>query len=326
MSNISFDIQIIRQIPANLINEKHMKTSTYRRSINTVFAKEEVLLLLVALFWGTSYGLTKSALFYTPVLLFIAIRFLATHFSLLYFTLQDFKAKRNPDWPVALPTGLLLLGIFCCEVYGVSLTSATNAAFLISLCIIFTAGLDALLSPNKRDKKLLYLAFMSVSGVLALTYNQTLNLSLNQGDILILCAAILRAVLVIFTQRLTKNKRITDLSLTSLQSLIVGLGALVLAFITLPGDTIALPTDMRFWLISLYLIVFCTLFAFYIQNYAVRRISATKVSLLMGSEPLFGALFAMVWLAESFSFIQILGGITILVSITLASKTTKNDH
>lgn len=303
-----------------------MKASTYIQSTNKVFAKEELLLLMVALFWGTSYGLTKSALFYTPVLLFIAIRFLATHVSLLYFTLQDFKAKRNPDWPVALPTGFLLLGIFCCEVYGVSLTSATNAAFLISLCIIITAGLDAALSPKKVDKTLISLAFMSVFGVLALTYNKSLNLSLNLGDILILCAAVLRAVLVILTQRLTKNKRITDLSLTSLQSLVVGLGALVLAYITLPSESITLPTNITFWLISLYLIVFCTLFAFYIQNYAVRRISATKVSLLMGSEPLFGALFAMVWLAETFNLIQVLGGITILVSITLASQTTKADH
>jgi drug/metabolite transporter (DMT)-like permease len=302
-----------------------MKANTYRDT-RRLFVKEEFMLLLVAIFWGTSYGLTKSALLFTPVLLFIAIRFLATHLSLLYFTIQDFREKRNPDWYIAIPTGFILLGIFCCEVYGVSQTSAANAAFLISLSIIITAGLDSVLSPKKLDKRLLVLAFLSVLGVIGLTHGQALQASLNQGDILILCAALLRGLLVIITQRLTQGKTLTNLSLTSLQSLIVGCGALVLAYITLPSDAISVPIEVSFWLISFYLIIFCTLFAFYIQNYAVRRISATKVSLLMGSEPLFGALFAMIWLGESFSFIQALGGITILVSITLASQTTKADN
>lgn len=297
-----------------------MKTNTHVRSTPTFLAKEEILLLLVAVFWGTSYGLTKSALLYTPVLLFIAIRFLSTHISLLYFTVRDFKAKRNADWYIAIPTGTLLLGIFCFEVYGVSQTSAANAAFLISLSLIMTAGLDMLVSPEKLDIQLILLALLSILGVIGLTHGETLKGGLNQGDLLILGAALLRACMVVFTKKLTQNKQITTLSLTSLQSLIVGTGALILAFWTLPLEAIALPTQISFWLISLYLIVFCTLFAFYVQNHAVRRLSATKVSLLMGSEPLFGALFAIVWLNESFTLIQGIGGLAIFISISLATQ------
>ncbi len=297
-----------------------MKSNVFPHSRLNFLIKEELLLLLVALFWGTSYGLTKSALMFTPVLLFIAIRFLATHLSLLYFTVQDFKAQRNSDWAIALPTGFLLLGIFCFEVYGVSQTSAANAAFLISLSIIITGMLEMILSPDKADKRLFLLAILSILGVVGLTHEQAFKASLNTGDLLILGAALLRGLMVVLTKRLTQNKRITNLSLTSLQSLIVGSGALLLAYLTLPSDAIVLPTQLSFWLISLYLIVFCTLFAFFVQNYAVRRMSATKVSLLMGSEPLFGALFAMIWLGESFSLIQVLGGFTIFISITLASK------
>jgi len=323
MSNASFkEALVTTKLHCKIINENLMKTSIYPFSRLNFLIKEELLLLLVALFWGTSYGLTKSALTFTPVLLFIAIRFLATHLSLLYFTVQDFKAQRNSDWAIALPTGFLLLGIFCFEVYGVSQTSAANAAFLISLSILFTAGLETLLSPKKVDKNLIGLAFLSVLGVIGLTHEQALSGSFNQGDILILCAAFLRAMMVLLTQKLTKDKKISNLSLTSIQSLIVGLGALILAYLTLPAESFSIPTQREFWLISLYLIVFCTLFAFFIQNYAVRRIPATKVSLLMGSEPLFGALFAMIWLGESFSLIQILGGFTIFISITLASQMT----
>ena len=68
-----------------------------------------------------------------------------------------------------------------------------------------------------------------------------------------------------------------------------------------------------------YLVLFCTLFAFYVQNYAVRRTSPTRVSLLMGSEPLFGAIFAMVWLQESLTALQLLGGALILFSVIVTS-------
>ncbi|MGL5664681.1 MAG: EamA family transporter, partial [Shewanella sp.] len=103
------------------------------------FPRTEILLLLVAIFWGTSYGLTKSALAYTSVLIFIALRFSLTFVSVLPIVIRDFYFGLNRDWVNALPTGFILTAIFVCEVVGISLTSASKAAFLISLSMILTA-------------------------------------------------------------------------------------------------------------------------------------------------------------------------------------------
>ncbi|MGL5372341.1 MAG: EamA family transporter, partial [Plesiomonas shigelloides] len=62
-------------------------------------------------------------------------------------------------------------------------------------------------------------------------------------------------------------------------------------------------------------VVFCTLFAFAVQNYAVRKTSPTKVAIIMGSEPLFGAIFAFIWLQESLNYIQVFGAALILISV-----------
>ena len=67
-----------------------------------------------------------------------------------------------------------------------------------------------------------------------------------------------------------------------------------------------------FWIGTLYLVMFCTLFAFFVQNYAVRNTSPTRVSLLMGTEPVFGALFAVIWLGESASTSVWIGGALIV--------------
>ncbi len=48
-----------------------------------LFVPSELLLLLVAIFWGTSYGLTKNALLFSSVLMFITIRFKTSTLQLL---------------------------------------------------------------------------------------------------------------------------------------------------------------------------------------------------------------------------------------------------
>ncbi|OBU17242.1 hypothetical protein AYY19_10920 [Photobacterium aquimaris] len=297
-----------------------MNTTTQKISKKFAFPTIEVLLLLVAAFWGTSYGMTKSALLFTGVFVFMAIRFLLT-FSILFFsTVKDFRAGRNKDWKVSIPTGGILLAIFCCEIIGVSITSATNAAFLISLSVILTAFLELMVNKQRLSRQLLMLSLICVLGVYLLTYDGSLSLSLNTGDWLILTAALLRGLMVTTTKRFTENREITSLSLTALQSLVVGLGAVVLAFTYGQGLTLdSIPNSMEFWLITLYLILFCTLFAFFVQNYAVRRTSPTKVSILMGSEPLFGAIFAVLWLGESLNVVQCIGGAAIVGSVLIAT-------
>ncbi|WP_019274292.1 DMT family transporter [Vibrio coralliilyticus] len=286
---------------------------------NVRFPVTESLLLLVAIFWGTSYGLTKSALAYTSVLVFISIRFSITFLCLLPVVIRDFRRGLNKNWKIAIPTGFILSAIFFCEVFGVSQTSASNAAFLISMSVILTAFAELLINKKKVSNTLWGLTACSVAGVLLLTSEESVEFSLNSGDYFILTAALLRALMVTMTKRFTEGKVITTSTLTSLQSLIVALVAIVCAVTYLPTSEFVVPASWEFWLTVIYLVLFCTLFAFYVQNYAVRRTSPTRVSLLMGSEPLFGALFAMAWLQESFTTMQVIGGVLIFFSVVVTS-------
>ncbi|MCZ4293522.1 DMT family transporter [Vibrio sinaloensis] len=290
-----------------------LKKGTFRLPLT------ELMLLLVAIFWGTSYGLTKSALVYTSVLVFISIRFSITFLCMLPVVIRDFRRGLNKDWKIALPTGLILSAIFFCEVFGVSQTSASNAAFLISLSVILTAFAELVINKKRVSNTLWLLTLCSVVGVLLLTSNQGIELSLNSGDYFILAAALLRALMVTLTKRFTEGKEITTSTLTSLQSLVVACVAIACAVTYLPASEFVIPTSPEFWMTVAYLVLFCTLFAFYVQNYAVRRTSPTRVSLLMGSEPLFGAIFAMVWLQESLTTLQVAGGLLILFSVIVTS-------
>ncbi|WP_435236908.1 DMT family transporter [Psychromonas sp. PT13] len=296
-----------------------MALLTTAPTINVKWPITEIMLVMVAIFWGTSYGLTKESLFFTSILLFITIRFSLTFLCMIPIVVRDFRRGLNKDWKVALPSGLILSSIFLCEVYGVSETTASKAAFLISLSVILTAFAEPIINRVSIPSSLLMLAFCSIPGVYLLTNPTSSTFSLNTGDYFILLAAALRAVLVTATKRLSEGKSITTSTLTAIQSFVVAFSAMLLCLITQPLETITLPVEPQFWLTMAYLILFCTLFAFYIQNYAIRRLSPTKVSLLMGSEPLFGAIFAIIWLNEALTITQILGAALIFTSVLITS-------
>ncbi|MAF14795.1 MAG: EamA family transporter [Marinomonas sp.] len=288
-----------------------------------LFGWTECMLLLVAIFWGASYGLTKDALMYIGVFSFIGIRFGLTFLMLLPVLVRDFKQGKNQDWLRALPTGLVLSGIFVCEVSGVLYTSATNAAVLISLSMILTALAETLINRSRVSASLWLMGMLSCLGVLLLSLHSGFNLSFNLGDGLILLAAVGRAIMITLTKRLTHNRSISMLSLTAIQSLVVTLMATIVGWgsgESIAWSSLSLPA---FWLITLYLVLMCTLFAFFAQNLAISRTSPTRVALLMGSEPLFGALFAMLWLGESLYLIQWLGALLIIASVMRVSTSRR---
>jgi len=267
----------------------------------------DAMLLAVAIIWGSSYAVAKQALWFYPVLGFLAIRFGLTFILLLSQLRGEGRRAIRPG----LPLGLVMLGIFLCETWGVMLTSASNAAFLISLCVVFTPFVEWAMLRQRPSNRLFAACVLSLAGVWLLTGGMAM--SLNLGDGLMLAAAVLRAVLVCLTRRLTADMQVPPLALTAVQSGVVASGCLLLG-VSLPGGLPALPQSPAFWAATLYLVGFATLFALYVQNLALGRTSATRVSLLMGSEPLFGALIAGFWLGERLGLQGWIGGLLIMIA------------
>ena len=280
------------------------------------FPLPELMLFAVALVWGCSYGVAKMALIYYPVLGFLALRFGLT-FVLLLPSLRDFRsAEVQTALRIGLPLGAILLAIFLCETYGIAQTSAANAAFLISLCIVLTPLVEWLLLKQRPDRFTFAAAMLAMLGAALLSSN--LNAAFNVGDGLILAAAVLRAVMMVETKRRCAGQPLSTLALTAVQSGVLMLGCLLLALL-MPSGLPALPTSPKFWLATIFLVLFCTLFAFFAQNYAIRRSTPSRVALLLGTEPVFGALFAALILGEVLTANVIFGGALIVLASLAAS-------
>jgi drug/metabolite transporter (DMT)-like permease len=280
----------------------------------------DLMLLAVAVVWGTSYGVVKSALVFYPVLGLLALRFGIT-FLILSPALRHLRAADARTLRGVLIAGILLLGIFLCETFGILMTRAANAAFLISLCVVLTPLVEWLLL-KRRPTRIEWVAVaLSLLGAWLLAGDGAL--SLNPGDALILLAALLRALTVCVTKRVMRDSALPPLSVTAVQSGVVAFGSAAAAWAFAPREqwqaVPPLSGHAAFWGYVAYLVLACTLFAFFAQNFAIKRSSPTRVSLLMGSEPAFGALFACLWLGERISATAWVGGALIVAASILAT-------
>ena len=279
----------------------------------------DLMLLAVAVVWGSSYGMVKSALVFYPVLGLLALRFGIT-FLVLSPTLARLRHADAATMRAVLGTGVLLLGIFLCETFGVLLTRASNAAFLISLCVVLTPLVEWLLL--KRRPGTIEWAAVALSLLGAWLLAGDGEFVLNPGDGLILAAAVLRALMVCVTKRVMRAAPLPALTMTAVQAGVVAAGSAALALVLMPAQWQPIPSlsgHGAFWATVLYLVIACTLFAFFAQNYAIKRSSPTRVALLMGSEPAFGALFAALWLGERISATAWTGGGLIVAASLLAT-------
>ncbi|MFE0131102.1 DMT family transporter [Streptomyces sp. NPDC059037] len=270
--------------------------------------------LLVAVVWGASYLAAKGITTTHTVIAVLVLRFGIVLPALVAAGWRGLRALTAPQWRGAGTLGLILGGIFLLETYGVVHTSATNAGLIISLTMIFTPLAEAAVTRKRPPRAFLAAAGLSVLGVVLLTQGGGFTRP-SLGDGLILLAALARTVHVLAMSRIKAVQDADSLSLTTVQ-----LGSAVAVFAVLAGAgtgegpwSVAADFGVREWAGLLFLSVFCTLFAFFVQMWAVRRTSPSRVSLLLGTEPLWAAAVGIAVGGERLGVVGLVGGVLVLV-------------
>ena len=106
-----------------------------------------------------------------------------------------------------------------------------------------------------------------------------------------LAAAVVRAGHVVLIARISRTRAVRPLPLTAVQTL-TGTGVFALAASSQLSALAQLaPAD---WAVLGYLALFCSVFAFLAQTWAIQRTSASRASLLLGTEPVWAVATGLV--------------------------------
>ncbi|MET9544362.1 DMT family transporter [Streptomyces sp. NPDC006627] len=276
--------------------------------------RTDLPVLLVAVVWGASYLTAKGITTTHTVVAVLVLRFAVVLPPLVVTGWRSLRALTGAQWRGGGILGLILGGIFLLETYGVVHTSATNAGLIISLTVIFTPLAEAAVRRTRPPRAFLAAAGLSVLGVVLLTQGGGFTRP-SAGDLLILLAALARTVHVLAMSRVKAVRDADSLSLTTVQ---LGAAVAVFALLAAMGTgrspwSVAVGFGAPEWAGLLFLSVFCTLFAFYVQMWAVRRTSPSRVSLLLGTEPLWAAAAGIALGGERLGAVGVLGGVLVLV-------------
>lgn len=266
--------------------------------------RTDAVLLLVALVWGSSYLSAQTATAALPVLLVLFARYALSALACAgLVSVRRGRLWTRDELRAGVPLGITQAAVLVVETYGVAHTSAANAGLIISLTIVLTPLLDRSGHPGGLPPRFFLAAGVCVVAVALLMTGNGFHAP-RSGDLLMLGAAVVRAAHVALVGRLTTGRAVRPLHLTTVQTVVGTALFLPLAARDLP--TLA-RADSDTWLQLLYLALFCSVFAFLAQTWAVQRTSASRASLLLGTEPIWAAALGVALGGERFTLLTGLG-------------------
>jgi len=283
----------------------------------------ESMLLLASLIWGGGFPATKLALNSgLTASMVMAIRFSGA--ALLFGILFRRELRKMPlrEWLIGTGVGLLLYFGFITQTVGLVLSTPSRNAFLTATYVVMVPLFSALLYRQRPQKRIVFGAFLCFAGVSILTVSvQGLSETHLTGDLLTLLCAVCFAF-----QLIALESAITKVSVPRLIFLQMFTAA-VCSLLVLPLDWVPLASIN--WAQGgpsmLYLLLFSSCVAYFLQTYAQRHTSAARTAILLSLEALFGSLLAIIFGFDRFSFRLIFGGLIIFSAILLVEWPTKRE-
>lgn len=269
-------------------------------------------LLLVAIIWGTGFIATQIAIdeglstsFITFVRFAVASLILGMSFKKDIVTMQKRDLKRG------VATGTFLFLGFILQTIGLNYTSPSSNAFITSTSVVMVPFLSWILLKEKPKNKVFLAALICFAGIGMLAFGPSKGIKLGVGDTFTLLCAVAFALHTVsmgsFAPTMNSNL------LTFLQLTTAGVFAFAM-FMIVDRDFTAFASGKGLMAV-LYLGVFSTFIAYFIQTICQKYASPSKVSIIVSTEALFGSLFSVMLGYEEFTFFLLIGGLAIIIAM-----------
>lgn len=210
--------------------------------------------------------------------------------------------------------GTLLFFSFFILTFGLEFTTPANSAFLSASSVMLVPFISWVLLKIRPERKVFIGCFLCLLGVAVLSLQLDGGIHFTVGDGLTLLSAVFFSL---YTCTVAKISAGLDAPLFTFVQLLV---TAVWSTITLPISGADFSVIGQSWF-SLGAVIFLGLFntglCYLIQMVAQKSLPPTRVSLILSSESLFGAVFSVLAGYDPFSIRLVVGGCIMMFSILL---------
>ena len=296
----------------------------------------KLALLAATAIWGASYLVSKDLLDTVTPSWLVGVRCLAAGVILgavlaprLVRTLvpkclsTDDPALRTLGAGAAL--GVLDFAAQLSQTAGLDATTPGISAFLTATyCVIVPFAAWALLRLRPRAAHLAAAAIALVGIWLVSVSSSGEHLSIGLGEALTLVAALFYALHIVCVTWFSSRHDV--LVLTVVQFLVEGACGCVVGAVTcaVTGEPSGLGAlDAKMLVQFAFLVLFCAIFCFGVQNLALTRVDPTQASLILSLESVFGVVFSVALFGEELTARLVVGFALIFCAIVASELAGK---
>jgi drug/metabolite transporter (DMT)-like permease len=271
-------------------------------------------LALVALVWGSTFVIVKSALPEISTVYFLALRFSAASVCMALLFIGPFReagfgaVKRGLRGGAV--AGLFLWTGYVLQTFGLKYTAAGKSGFITGLYIVLVPIITAVVYKKRPQVPELLGIIAATAGLTLLTLPAT-GFHINFGDVLTLLCAVAFAFHLLLLGYYSQRERFEAVALGQI------LCAATLSLLALPLEPPKAVWSGNVLFALAVTSVFATALAFAIQTWGQQYTTATRTALIFALEPVFASLTAVLFGGEHFTERGISGAVLILGGILL---------
>ena len=290
--------------------------------------RADLVLLLVALIWGSAFAVQRIAARYFDPFTFNGLRFLLGGLVLLPFSKMNPLNKANrpqigmnigarkaylfpvSDWKslfFIILAGGLLFGAAGLQQAGLETTTAGNAGFITTLYIVLVPIILMLFWREKIHWVSWLGAGIAISGSLLLSTRGTLHLA--SGDALVMGGALLWALHLILVSRAAKHMDV--LTFSTGQYIVAGMVNILVSM----GMQLPFSGLTSGWWTIIYIGLLSTAVGYTLQVVGQKYAPPTDATILLSMEAVFAAVTGFIFLGEIMQPVQLAGCGLILLAV-----------
>jgi drug/metabolite transporter (DMT)-like permease len=286
------------------------------------------MLVLVTLLWGLSFPLMKNwqdaakdcpGGEWVASLTLVALRMLFALGLLAIFLPRLFHAPSRREAGIGLLLGFINSLGFGLQVVGLAWTTPALSAFITCLASAWVPLLMLALFRLPLHRLTLMGLVLGVAGAAVLGIDGSKKMALGIGEALTLLSTGFFALVIVLLDRLGRNVRSAHFTVAFLTG--TGLPALLFAWLMVTvrsetGSWLVWTADMlqNPWILKdvALLTLLCTVLTFHWFNVYQPQVTASRAALIYLLEPVFAAIFSILWGHDFITSRLIMGGALIL--------------
>ena len=267
-------------------------------------------LILVTAVWGITFVQVKDAVELYPFLAFLAIRYVIATAALAPIAVRRLGGfGREGLVAGAVLGGLIALGIGL-QTAGLERTTVTSTGFITGLYVLFTPLLGLALFRTPIPRSLWAGVALALLGLALLS---GVPQGSGRGDLLVLISAFVQAFHIVMVERYANRFDVFALTFVQVAAAAVAFGAVSLAF-----EELTVPRGWTVWSALIVTGLFAVAFAYVVQVWAQRRVSATRIAIVFSLETVFAGLFGYLLAGDRLGALGFAGCAAIFAGIVVA--------